>query len=51
LDYRILPGLPAVFPAAGTTALAPVSEALASPAYAAPGIYTMNVKYVLLEDQ
>lgn len=52
IDYRILPGLPAVFPAAGTNAA--VSEALNTVntgAYAEPGVYTMNVKYVLLEDQ
>jgi hypothetical protein len=49
-DYRILPGLPAVFPMAhaadGTT-----SEALTAGTYAQPGIYTMYVQYVLLEDQ
>jgi hypothetical protein len=49
MDYRILPGLPAVFPAAGTNA--GVSTALVSPAFARPGVYTMDVKYVLLEDQ
>ena len=49
IDYRILPGLPAVFPNAGTNA--GVSEALVPPAYAEPGVYTMNVKYILLEDQ
>lgn len=48
IDYRILPGLPATFPAAGTIAL---PEALVSPQYAEPGVYTMNCKYVLLEDQ
>jgi hypothetical protein len=49
IDYRILPGLPAVFPAAGTNAGA--STALVAPQFARPGIYTMDVKYVLLEDQ
>lgn len=49
LDYRILPGLPAVFPAAGDNAGA--LEGLVAPAYAQSGVYTMNVKYVLLEDQ
>ena len=50
IDYRILPGLPAVFPFAGSSGAAtPVSEALAT--YAAPGVYSMNVKYILLEDQ
>jgi hypothetical protein len=49
IDYRILPGLPATFPMAGTSAL--VSEALVPPQYAEPGVYTMNAKYILLEDQ
>lgn len=49
IDYRILPGLPATFPCAGTNAV--VSEAIVAPAYAAPGVYSMNVKYILLEDQ
>ena len=50
ISYRIVPGLPAVFPLrdADDAALAP------SPAanqYAAPGVYTMEVRYVLTEDQ
>jgi len=52
IDYRILPGLPATFPAAGT--LPAVSEALdvVNPGtYAEPGVYTMDCKYILLEDQ
>ncbi len=49
IDYRILPGLPAVFPAAGLND--GTSEALAVGSYANPGVYTMNVKYILLEDQ
>jgi hypothetical protein len=49
IDYRILPGLPAVFPAAGSNV--PVSEKLVAPAFANPGVYTMDVKYILLEDQ
>ncbi|GAB4455325.1 MAG: hypothetical protein OHK0036_19030 [Bacteroidia bacterium] len=54
IDYRIVPGLPAIFPFAGTNA--GVSEDLVTltgnaNAYAQPGVYTMNVKYVLLEDQ
>lgn len=48
IDYRIVPGLPAVFPNAATNAGA--SNALVSPAYAQPGVYTMNVKYVLIEN-
>jgi hypothetical protein len=49
IDYRILPGLPAVFPLASSGA--GVFEGLADPAYAEPGVYSMDVKYVLLEDQ
>jgi len=55
IDYRIVPGLPAIFPNAGTNAAVPVSEDLVTRhgvgSYANPGVYTMNVKYVLLEDQ
>lgn len=56
VDYRILPGLPAIFPAAGDNAgPVPAAEDLVSAnaagAYANPGVYTMNVKYILLEDQ
>lgn len=54
IDYRILPGLPAIFPMAysadGTTAEDLVT-ANAAGAYAQPGVYTMNVQYILLEDQ
>lgn len=53
LDYRILPSLPAIFPNAGLndgTALDLVTVNGAG-AYANPGVYTMNVKYILLEDQ
>lgn len=57
IDYRIWPGLPAIFPNAAhydnTGAL--VNDDLVSVnganAYARPGVYTMNVKYVLIEDQ
>lgn len=49
LDYRILPGLPAIFPAAGLND--GTLEAIAGGNYAQSGVYTMNVKYVLLEDQ
>lgn len=49
LDYRILPGLPAIFPFAGQNDN--TSDGLVAPAYAQPGVYTMNVKYVLLENQ
>jgi len=53
IDYRIVPGLPAIFPNAGLndgTAQDLVTDNAAG-AYANPGIYTMNVKYILLEDQ
>jgi hypothetical protein len=53
IDYRILPGLPAIFPAAGTNDGAATYEGLdgVAGAYAAPGVYTMNVKYLLIENQ
>ncbi len=53
IDYRIVPGLPAIFPAAGTNAGTALNLVTVNgpQAYARPGIYTMNVKYVLLEDQ
>jgi hypothetical protein len=54
MDYRILPGLPAIFPNAGsadgTTAQDIVTSNDAGN-YAEPGVYTMYVQYVLLEDQ
>lgn len=53
IDYRILPGLPAIFPMASDAD--GVAEDLTAggnaDAYAQPGIYTMYVQYVLLEDQ
>lgn len=49
IDYRIVPGLPAVFPNAATNA--GVTNALVAGTYAQPGVYTMNVKYVLAENQ
>ncbi len=53
IDYRIVPGLPAIFPTAGLNDGTPrdlVSIGAAGD-YARPGVYTMNVKYVLLENQ
>lgn len=47
LDYRILPGLPAIFPT--TTNDLVTSNGAGS--YAQPGIYTMYIQYILLEDQ
>jgi hypothetical protein len=53
IDYRILPSLPAIFPNAGDNA--GVAQDLVSVngagSYANPGVYTMNAKYILLEDQ
>lgn len=54
IDYRILPGLPAIFPNAGSadgTVAEDLVTANAAGAYAEPGVYTMYVQYVLLEDQ
>jgi hypothetical protein len=55
LDYRIMPGLPAIFPNAadanGATFEDLVTANLSAGAYAEPGVYTMYVQYVLLEDQ
>jgi len=49
IDYRIVPSLPAIFPNAGLND--GTSEAITGGLYAQPGVYTMNVKYILLEDQ
>jgi len=53
IDYRILPGLPVVFPADvdldDCTTADP--NAISGVKYAQAGVYTMDVKYVLLEDQ
>jgi len=58
MDYRIVPGLPAVFPNAsdytanngnsGTVQTAQIDAAANE--YAQSGVYTMNVKYVLMEN-
>lgn len=54
MDYRILPGLPAIFPNAfsadGATGQ-DIVTANAAGNYAEPGVYTMYVQYILLEDQ
>ncbi len=42
ISYRIVPGLPVLFP---HTLLGPM------PRYARPGVYSMQVKYILAEDQ
>ena len=54
MDYRILPGLPAIFPNAGSadgTGAQDIVTANGAGTYAEPGVYTMYVQYVLLEDQ
>ncbi len=54
IDYRILPDLPAIFPNAANaagTAFVDIVTANAAGNYAEPGVYTMYVQYVLLEDQ
>lgn len=54
IDYRILPGLPAIFPNAASADAATAQDIVTSNAagnYAEPGVYTMYVQYVLLEDQ
>ncbi|MBN8704034.1 MAG: hypothetical protein J0M08_13280 [Bacteroidetes bacterium] len=63
IDYRIIPGLPVVFPAHDdattvNSAAAYVTNADAATnfidnptEYAQPGIYTMYVKYILAQDQ
>jgi hypothetical protein len=66
IDYRIVPGLPAIFPKAGTNvgaaaethnletsaaAAFAVGNTGAVGAYAKPGVYTMNAKYLLVENQ
>ena len=59
MDYRIMPGLPAIFPnafAADSTTAEDIATVAAAGAgtgaeYAEGGVYTMYVQYVLLEDQ
>ncbi len=63
MDYRIVPGLPAKFPAhdaataVNNTAASVVAAGAATTlisnadAYAQPGVYTMYVKYILAQDQ
>jgi hypothetical protein len=54
IDYRILPSLPAIFPMAADAdgvLFEDLVTAGAAGAYAEPGVYTMYVQYVLLEDQ
>lgn len=54
IDYRILPGLPAIFPNAFDADAATAEDLVTvngAGAYAQPGVYTMYVQYILLEDQ
>jgi len=55
IDYRIVPGLPPVFPNAfdktRATSLSITTNSGSATRYAAPGVYTMHVKYILAEDQ
>ena len=54
IDYRILPGLPAIFPNAFDADAATAEDLVTVNgigAYAQPGVYTMYVQYILMEDQ
>lgn len=54
IDYRILPGLPAIFPMAADADGATFEDlvtTVGAGAYAEPGVYTMYVQYIILEDQ
>jgi hypothetical protein len=54
VDYRIVPGLPAIFPmafGADGTAAEDLVAANGAGSYAQPGVYTMYVQYMILEDQ
>ena len=54
MDYRIVPGLPAIFPNASTNVAAgfeDIATANTAADYAQPGVYTMYVQYILLENQ
>lgn len=54
IDYRLLPGLPAIFPNAYDADAATAEDLVTAggpDSYAEPGVYTMYVQYVLVEDQ
>jgi len=54
IDYRILPGLPAIFAMASDVdgaAFEDIFTVNGAVAYAEPCVYTMCVQYILLEDQ
>lgn len=54
IDYRIKPGLPATFPNSAANPIGSTWNGLTSGSqatnFAQPGLYTMNVKYVLTEN-
>jgi len=60
IDYRIVPGLPAVFPRATDVTIDGGNNSTiddlttfgagTTATYARPGVYTMNVKYILIEN-
>ncbi len=54
IDYRILPGLPATFPMASNENASSFEDLVTvngDGAFAQPGVYTMYVEYILVEDQ
>ena len=53
IDYRIVPGLPVTFPLAADNdgTMQDIGTQNTADTYAAPGVYTMNVKYILAENQ
>ena len=54
IDYRIIPGLPALFPHASDGTGLTAGTAFINGAggeFAQPGVYTMNVKYLMIENQ
>jgi hypothetical protein len=51
MDYRIVPGLPAQFNHAASNAVSNSLSVTDAGAYAASGLYTMNVKYLLIANQ
>jgi hypothetical protein len=51
IDYRIVPGLPVTFPLAASDQCTGAGDGLAATAFAQPGYYTMDVKYLLIEAQ
>lgn len=51
IDYRIKPGLPAIFPNAGTNFIPGIADGIITPGhYLQPGIYSCSIKYILTEN-